>query len=565
MQRFRLNPHRRTVYGFTIFSAAFAFLYLPAVPVAAVHPPSAHDADHEEEHKPSKPASPFARVSTTLHDFGVVRPGSELVAEFPISNIGTFELEILKIEPTYGCSLIGTPPKIVKSGETQPLRVKVDPQTLQGHFEKQVVLRTSDIEHATIFLTLRGEMRRVIDVTPAAAGFGKIAPTDMRERVLTVTNNDVEPVSVVLDAPPADSPFVFHLVETVAGFEYKLYVNTRPPYSTGSHRSEAVLRTSVPSQSEIRINAYAIVPAMYEVVPASVPVVPISAHPESTSRSTVHVLQFNNFGEKPIRVTGATSSDPAVLSDVFEINPGKRYRITVSLPPRYRPGQSGAYVTLTTDNPEAPSLDIPIGSSPTANRGNPQPPHVSSQEPSTAVAQPRPAPANQTAARPSPILELIGKPAPELSLVTLDGTPISNVEYEFHPATVLNFFAPNCGFSKKQIPKVEMLRVRYEPLGVRFVNICETMRQPFTPDQVTQVMAEVGSNLELAMDSGNRYGRAYKVSGFPSLFVIRPDGTVDHVVSGNKSNLEETVSAKLDSILSGRQNTDASKGAADGR
>ncbi|MBX3395321.1 MAG: DUF1573 domain-containing protein [Phycisphaerae bacterium] len=565
MRRVRLNLHRRAVCGFMIFSAAISSIPWSTVTAVAAHPPTAHDADHEEEHKPSKPASPFARVSTTLHDFGVVRPGAELLAEFPISNIGTFELEILKIEPTYGCSLVGTPPKIIQTGETQPLRVKVDAQTLQGHFEKQVVLRTSDIEHATIFLTLRGEMRRAIDVTPAAAGFGKIAPTDMRERILTLTNNDVEPISVVLEPPSADSPFVFQLVETVAGFEYKLYVNTRPPYSTGSLRSEAVLRTSVPSQSEIHINAYAIVPAMYEVVPAFIPIVPISAHPESTSRSTVHVLQFNNFGEQPIRVTGATSNDPAVLSDVFEVNPGKRYRIAVSLPPRYRPAQSGAYVTLATDNPEVPTLDIPIGSSPTANRVNPQPPHPSPQAPSTATKPQPPAPANQTASKPSPILELIGKPAPQLSLVTLDGAPVSNVEYEFHPATVLNFFAPNCGFSKKQIPKVEMLRARYEPLGVRFVNICETMRQPFTPDQVAQVMAEVGSNLELAMDSGNRYGRAYKVSGFPSLFVIRPDGKVDHVVSGNKSNLEETVSAKLDAILGGLHDSGENKAAGDGR
>lgn len=506
-----------------------------SAPVGA-HPPQSTPRTAESQPAAVRPATPVVRVDSPLKDFGSIQPDSQMTAEFPIANVGTFDLEITQIEPAYGCSVVGEPPRTIPPGTARTLTLKLDPQALRGHFDKQVIIRCSDPVNPTLFLTLRGEMRRLIEVTPLAAGFGKIEPNDCRERVLVITNQAAEPAIITLDPPPDDARFVFQLVETLKGREYKLFVNTRPPYRTGTIRNEVVLRTNIAAQPEIRISAYAIIPADFEVSPAVIPLVPLNADPLLANAATTQIVQFNNFRDSDLRITAVTSSDPAVKTGVFEVQPGRRYRITVELPAKYRPPQSGAYITLITDDTNTPSIDVPIGQ----RMSIAQSPQRATSQPARTTATPKKPPA----------LDLIGKSAPEISLKTLEETPVGNPEFALHPATVLNFFAPNCGFCKKQIPKVEELRSRYEPLNVRFVNVCETMRTPFTPDQVRAVMADLSANLEIAMDPGNRYGRNYKVTGFPVLFVVRGNGIVEHVVSGNKADLVEQVAGKLDALVS---------------
>ena len=43
---------------------------------------------------------------------------------------------------------------------------------------------------------------------------------------------------------------------------------------------------------------------------------------------------------------------------------------------------------------------------------------------------------------------------------TLDGKTLSNADFKNHPATVLNFVAPNCGYCKRALPNVEKVRHR---------------------------------------------------------------------------------------------------------
>ena len=83
------------------------------------------------------------------------------------------------------------------------------------------------------------------------------------------------------------------------------------------------------------------------------------------------------------------------------------------------------------------------------------------------------------------------------------------------------------------------------------------MKKAYTSDEVQEAVAAMGSNLELAIDSGNKIGRRFKVTGFPCLFIVRPDGVIDHVIAGNKKNIGEVVGGKLDSILLGETGSDS--------
>lgn len=496
-------------------------------PAAAFDPPA--DA----------PAAPRFLMDSIDFDFGVTGIESPLEHEFTFKNAGNALLEITRIDPTYGCTVAGEPPRFVEPGQSAGIRIALNPEFLRGRFEKQVVLNTNDRSRETIVLTLRGELRRLIEIAPPAAGFGRLDPKEYVERAVTLTNNSDKPFKLTMDPPSPSTPFDFQLVETIKGWEYKLFVGSRPPFKPGTIRAEAILHSNVKSQETLKVAAYAIISERLEVTPTSLAIAPQSAVSDKATSGFAQSILFSNHGEKPVKLVGVSCTDSSVMTSMHEIVAGSRYRVIVELPANYHMSADGARVLLMTDDEEMPTLDVPLGSTRPLQLNKPRPAVANAAN--TGEKKP---------ARKSPVLEMIGKKAPTISLTTVDGAPISNEDIGYHPATVLDFFAANCGYCKKQIPNVEKLRAIYETRGVRFVNICETMRTPFQPDEVRGVLSGLGANLEFAMDPGNKVGRDFKVTGFPALFVIRPDGTIEHVVSGNKQNLIEDVTEKLETLLS---------------
>lgn len=151
--------------------------------------------------------------------------------------------------------------------------------------------------------------------------------------------------------------------------------------------------------------------------------------------------------------------------------------------------------------------------------------------------------------RPAPAMDFIGKKVPSFSLVTVAGAAVSDKNLAERPVTVLNFVAPNCGFCARQIPKVETIRAQYEPSGVRFVNISETMGKAMSPDEAKAAYTALGSTLELAFDSGNTVGKLFSATGYPTMFVIGSDGIVKHVTVGAKADIDDILRKQLDALV----------------
>lgn len=152
-----------------------------------------------------------------------------------------------------------------------------------------------------------------------------------------------------------------------------------------------------------------------------------------------------------------------------------------------------------------------------------------------------------------PAEDLLGKPAPKFSLTTLDGKVVSSDEFKNHPATVLNFIAPNCGFCKRQIPNVEKVRQEYEAKGVRFVNVAQKMRKDFTEAEIVDVLKGIGSGLEVTTGdfAENSVGRQFQAVSYPTMFVVGKDGKIANVNIGAKHNLETLLKGQLDALLKG--------------
>ncbi|MEK7732117.1 MAG: TlpA disulfide reductase family protein, partial [Planctomycetota bacterium] len=175
-----------------------------------------------------------------------------------------------------------------------------------------------------------------------------------------------------------------------------------------------------------------------------------------------------------------------------------------------------------------------------------QPPAPS--DPAKDAAKDKPAEAPKRA-RPD---DLVGKAAPAFTLTTVDGKPLSNAELAKGPATVLNFFAPNCGFCKKQIPRLETVRKTYAEKGVRFVNVVETMGKEFTQEETQTILKGLGAELEVARDPGNKVGPLFNATGYPTMVVVGKSGKVEAVNVGNVADLETRLQGQLDALIAGK-------------
>ena len=165
------------------------------------------------------------------------------------------------------------------------------------------------------------------------------------------------------------------------------------------------------------------------------------------------------------------------------------------------------------------------------------------------TAQP---PANPTAltSPTTPLSEM--KTAPVFAFDTVEGKSVSNNQLATHQATVLNFVAPNCQFSKKQISRMEKIRQEYAERGVRFVNVSETLGKTFTAEEVVATMKELGSGFELAYDPENKIGGLFKVTVYPKMIVLGKSGNVEATNVGNLADLEPRLKQQLDALISGK-------------
>jgi thiol-disulfide isomerase/thioredoxin len=462
-------------------------------------------------------AAPVIQADSLSHDFGSVWAGEKLDHTFTITNAGDEPLKIEKVSQSCICTIIGEYPKELAPGASGKFPFQLDTNKVHGKYNKAVTIKSNDPATPLLRLRLRGESKHRIDVKPTSAYFGIVPPgTQAKPRVLQITNNTDEPVKLSIGATPPKSAYTYELVETEAGKRWELVVTLKPTKTPGGARGIVLLKTDVPSEPTIAVRSFARIPERLDIMPSRIVVRPPPKNVQGVTRGPTRILTLSNYGEKPVRVLEATVDDPAIKVGYVEVEPGKRYKITVQFPPQYAPPNPPRTVTVRTDDPDKPIITASI-------RG------VQSRQPSAAASRPA-----GRKKRPAELLE--GKPAPAFSFTTADGQTVTNETLSAFPATVLNFVAANCGFCKRQIPEIEEVRQKYEDKGIRFINVVQTMRgKKYTLDEVKKTLGDLGSEIEIAHDPENTVGKLFQMTAYPTLFVVGKDGVIAHVNLGSRN------------------------------
>lgn len=468
---------------------------------------------------------PSAEVDNPRFDFGETWTGGDLEHEFTIRNAGEAPLKILRVKPSCGCTAAGKYPDEIAPGESGKFPFKLNTSRLHGKFTKSITVSTNDPKNRQMQLLLTGEIKQFVEMEPKLVQFGRVKADTVSTSKVTLTNNTNEELKLAID-PNADLKcFSAKLEETVPGKQYELTVTAKPPFETGINRVTIPVRTGVEKQPTIDVTVIATLPQRIEFRPDKIQIAG-PARAESERR----VLLTNN-GDEPLHVKDVASTDSRLTVESTEIEAGQKYQLAVKIPANYTNPAADAAIVIKTDDAKEPELRIPVVG--------------------------RTAPRVERPTRPA--MTMVGESAPESATHTYDGKEIT-IGGKHDKVQFVTFYASWCGFCKKALPKIEELQEKYKDnpdVQVIAVNLDDRSgRRARTEEETINHYKEMKLTMPMVMDSDKAISRPYKVSSFPTMFVIGKSGEVEAVHVGAAVGFENTVTNEIEALLAGKTRAD---------
>ena len=127
----------------------------------------------------------------------------------------------------------------------------------------------------------------------------------------------------------------------------------------------------------------------------------------------------------------------------------------------------------------------------------------------------------------------VGKSAPDFTLKSLDGKNLKLSEMTGN-VILINFWASWCGPCREEMPLLNALHNKYEPLGftVLGVNVEEDLKG------AKGFLKNFPVDFPVLLDNTNKVSKQFKVVAMPTTIVVDRDGNMRYLHQGYKSGDE---------------------------
>ena len=480
----------------------------------------AQDTDTQPADSGAK--APKFRCDQTSHDFGTIWSGDEVNAEFVIHNDGDAPLEITKIRTGCGCTQAEKFDKIIPPGGKVTMKFKVRTGGKRGQPKLTVQVWCNDqTVSQPIKLHIKGMIKARIAIDPTnGANFGRRLPADDLVKTVTLTNNTDKPMKLVPKPAQRESIFSYELKELEPGKKVQLTIKANPPFKTQANSVRLSFLTGIPKEPEISVPCYLYAKPIIEVQPSHHSLaVPLAQDWRNNN------IQIRNNGKTPMKIVSVNASHPQIKTDLTEVDPGKLYRLNVTIPIGFDPPANGPVkIAIGTDVENHKEVFVNFRT----RRASP------TDRPRIMAPQ------------------LVGKKAPAVTVASAEGKSF-RLGTMNSKVTVINFFISTNDWCKKQIPNVQAVADVYKAKGAEFLLVSvDTGR---TKDDIIEAVKDLKTDLSIALDPKRAAANAYGVRTYPTLFLLNQDGTIEAVHRGIKKTLKKDLEAQLDVLLAGKNRT----------
>lgn len=342
---------------------------LAAVLVAAAAVPMAAMAAAQpaEANTVADAPQPKAVVAKPVHDAGVVPTGQKIVHDFVIENQGDAVLEITDVRPACGCT-VAQFDRTIAPGASGKVNAVLDTSTFGGAIAKGVTVLTNDPARPRLELTVKAEVRPHLIADPGFARFLQPQHSDpgvVEQRLWTKSFDNLEILDVTSPYPflkithkPITADADRH--EDGVGPQYELtFVLDYSQAPVGSLAEYAVVETNHPEQPEVKIPVSGFIRPLVVVTPASADFGALTLGEDGAKGSLV----LKHYGSQPLEISAAESSVPGIQVAIEPVEPGSEFNVRVQLSPDMPKGPFAGTISLTTNNPRKPTVEIPLSGS----------------------------------------------------------------------------------------------------------------------------------------------------------------------------------------------------------
>ncbi len=230
-----------SLLGLAALLGALSFLPAPGI------------ADEQAESQ----STPRIEVSETTFDFGFMYQNESVSHTFKIHNTGTATLNLEQVKSTCGCTAaLPAQREIAPGGETE-LKVTFQSGSMRDRVVKHVHIDSNDSNQPRVTLTITGQVKVEIEVTPKGVYIGKLSLGEVVKRTVDIVPVDVKRfkiLSVTSDNPAVKVSKPIPLPDKQPG--YRLTITFGPLKEPGRVNAKITVRTDLPHTKEFEITVY---------------------------------------------------------------------------------------------------------------------------------------------------------------------------------------------------------------------------------------------------------------------------------------------------------------------
>jgi hypothetical protein len=341
----------------TVILALCAALWVAATiwAQAAPAPPAAPAAPAPGAKKPK------ATAVEPIKDVGSVSKGEKITNDFQVKNDGDADLQITNVQPACGCTVADFD-KVIKPGATGKVHVVVDTTNFNGPITKGITVFTNDPAAPQIQLTVRAKVEPYISVKP---GYARYIIVQGEQQQGTITQSLWAADGAPFDITSVQSPFPYlkvtfreakpeERVPDAKGKQWQIEMSLANDAKVGPLSDYVLVNTNHPKQKLVQIPVSGFVRPTIAVTP------PVADFGRIELKEPLHkAVNIHNFATEKIKVTGIDPSLPAGIETKLEpLEEGREYQVKVILNPSLPKGPFNGKITIHTDSPKAPTIDV---------------------------------------------------------------------------------------------------------------------------------------------------------------------------------------------------------------
>ena len=309
-------------------------------------------------------AAPKIQFDKTVYDFGPTSLVESVTGTFTYQNTGAADLKLSKPQPSCGCTVASVKPDVLKPGEKGELVFTVRVSGQRGQLEKHITVPSNDPQSSTVSLSVKVEMKQIIEVTPQQLSVGSLRQGVTTNLSVVLRRTDGQKLAIASTHP--SSKFLTARVEPIEGSNnqsVKLVINA---HGEGAPRAiNENVKVFLDGISQPAVTVFVSGRLLGDVVLDNEQLywpVADTSHATTQDARALPVRRItvsSTHPDRPLQITNLSTSLTNLTVELVTVETGKVYSVVAKFAESPKQSERGT-ISFDTNTSVQPKIVVPV-------------------------------------------------------------------------------------------------------------------------------------------------------------------------------------------------------------